>query len=73
MHGGAYTKGAYTWSKTSGKEKEGTYLQGWGRGVIGRTYSMQSSPTLTLFRPGGLYGPPERFLSITFRAFEVIL
>ena len=53
MHGGAYMKGAYTWSKTSGKEKEGTYLQGWGRGVIGRTYS--------------------RFLSITFRAFEVIL
>ena len=28
MHGGAYMRGAYTWSKTSVKEKEGTYLQG---------------------------------------------
>ena len=28
MRGGAYTKGGYTWSKTSVKENEGTYLQG---------------------------------------------
>ena len=32
MHGGAYMRGASTWSKTSVKEKEGTYLQGIGGG-----------------------------------------
>ena len=26
-----------------------------------------------LFRPGGLYGPPQKFLSITLRAFEILL
>ena len=38
MHGGAYMRGAYTWSKTGVKEKEG--------GEGGGEYSMQSSPTL---------------------------
>ena len=28
---------------------------------------------LTLFRPGGSLGTPQRFLSITLRPFEVIL
>ena len=46
MHGGAYMRGgAYTWSKTSAKEKEGTYLQGMGGGgLIGREihYAVQS-------------------------------
>ena len=32
MSGGAYMRGAYTWSKTSLKEKEGTYLQETGGG-----------------------------------------
>ena len=45
-HGGAYMRGAYTWSKTSVKEKEGTYLQetGGGGGLIGREiqYAVQS-------------------------------
>ena len=30
-------------------------------------------PTLTLFRPGGSLVTSQRFLSITFRAFEIIL
>ena len=34
MHGGAYMRGVYTWSKTSVKEKEGTYLQGMGEGGL---------------------------------------
>ena len=34
MRGGAYMRGAYTWSKTSGKEKESTYLQGTGEGGL---------------------------------------
>ena len=47
MRGGAYMRGAYTWSKTSGKEKEDTYLQGTGEGgggLIGREiqYAVQS-------------------------------
>ena len=39
---GAYMRRAYTWSKTSGKQKEGTYLQ--GTGLIGREiqYAVQS-------------------------------
>ena len=43
MRGGAYMRGAYTWSKTSVKEKEGTYLQRTG-GLIGREilYTVQS-------------------------------
>ena len=28
---------------------------------------------LTLFRPGGSLGIPQRFLSITVRAFEILL
>ena len=39
MRGGTYMRGACTWSKTSVKEKEGTYLQGTGgegEGFIGR-------------------------------------
>ena len=45
MRGGAYMREAYTWSKTSVKEKEGTYLQGTGGwGFIGREiqYAVQS-------------------------------
>ena len=45
MRGGAYMRRAYTWSKTSVKEKEGTYLQETGRrGLIGREiqYAVQS-------------------------------
>ena len=39
-----YEGGGYTWSKTSVKEKEGTYLHGKGGGVIGREiqYAIQS-------------------------------
>ena len=33
MRGGTYMRGACTWSKTSVKEKEGTYLQGGGVGL----------------------------------------
>ena len=33
MHGEAYMRRAYTWSKTSVKEKEDTYLQGTGGGA----------------------------------------
>ena len=39
MHGGAYMRGgAYTWSKTNAKEKEGTYLQ-----RIGGAYSQRNT------------------------------
>ena len=43
MRRGAYMRGAYTWSKTSVKEKEGTYLRETG-GLIGREiqYAVQS-------------------------------
>ena len=43
MHGGAYLRGSYTWSETSGKEKEGLSAKE-GGGLIGREiqYAVQS-------------------------------
>ena len=42
MRGVAYMRGAYTWSKTSVKERKGTYLQGTGLIVREIQYAVQS-------------------------------
>ena len=44
MRGGAYMRGAYTWSKTSVKEKDGTNLQGGGVGGLYRQRNTVCSP-----------------------------
>ena len=46
MRGGAYMRRAYTWSKTSVKEKEGTYLQETGGGTY-RQRNTVCSPICT--------------------------